>query len=30
MNQIETVESVVKETNAIVPVADGIRALCAI
>lgn len=26
MNQIETVESVVKETNAIVPVADGIRA----
>lgn len=26
MNQIEKVESVVKETNAIVPVADGIRA----
>ena len=26
MNQIETVESVVAETNAIVPVADGIRA----
>ena len=26
MNQIETVESVIKETNAIVPVADGIRA----